>query len=94
MPLASWLFLRGGESIWVERPQGYMMVVAGPGAQREEREFTNEDALQDYQISLASRLTAGGWFLAAYDYERRQARDRRAVSRNGGDRRISREPSV
>ena len=88
MPLASWLFLRGNESIWVERPLGYKMVVAGPGAQREERDFTDEDALQDYQISLASRLTAGGWFLAAFDYERRQRRDRRAVRRDATDRRL------
>ena len=89
MPVSSWLFLRGNESIWVERPQGYLMVVAGPGATREEREFADEDALQDYQISLAGRLTAGGWFLAAYDYERRQARDRRAVRRDATDRRLS-----
>jgi hypothetical protein len=88
MPLASWLFLRGTESIWVERPQGYQMVVAGPGPQREEREFSDEEALQEYQISLAGRLSAAGWFLAAYDYERRQARDRRAAPRNAADRRL------
>jgi hypothetical protein len=64
-----------------------MMVVAGPGAQREEREFANEDAVQDFQISLAGRLTSAGWFLAAFDYERRQAQDRRAVRRDATDRR-------
>ena len=90
MPLASWLFLRGNESIWVERPQGYMMVVAGPGPQREEREFADEDALQDYQISLAGRLTSAGWFLASFDFERRQERDRRAVQRGAVDRRSAR----
>lgn len=88
MPLASWLFLRGNESIWVERPLGYKMVVAGPGPQREEREFTDEEALQDYQISLAGRLSSAGWFLAAFDYERRQGRERRTVRRNAADRRL------
>ncbi len=87
MPLASWLFVRGSESIWIERPHGRTMVVAGPGAQRNEREFDDEDALQAYQVALATDLTNAGWFLWGFDRERRQASDRRGVPRNTQDRR-------
>ena len=87
MPLASWLFLRGAESIWIERPHGRTMVVAGPGKYREERDFADEDSLQDYQVDLATRLTDAGWFLWGFDRERRHAADRRLVSRQTADRR-------
>jgi hypothetical protein len=87
MPVASWLFLRGPESIWIERPHGCKMLVAGPGALREELEFPDEDALQSYQVALATRLTEAGWFLWAYDRDRREAPDRRTAPRNTTDRR-------
>lgn len=87
MPLASWLFLREGESIWIERPHGRTMLVAGPGGLREEREFEDEDALQAYQVALATRLTEAGWFLWGFDRERRQAPDRRSAPRATNDRR-------
>ena len=45
MPLGSWLFIKGSESIWVERPHGRVMVVAGPGAARDVREFDTDPAL-------------------------------------------------
>ena len=87
MPLASWLFLRGNESIWVERPHHHTMLVAGPGAEREERTFISEEAVQEYQVTLATRLSDEGWFLWGFDRERRQAPDRRSVGRSTGDRR-------
>ena len=59
------------KSIWIERPHGRTMVVAGPGKYREERDFPDEDALQDYQVDLATRLTDAGWFLWGFDRERR-----------------------
>ncbi len=86
--LGSWLFLRKSESVWVERC-GNKMVVAGPGPQHETRAFADEDTLQDFQIALARRLTAAGWFLAAFDYERRRAADRRGQPRPSGERRQS-----
>jgi hypothetical protein len=86
MPLASWLFVRGRESIWIERPHGHAMLVAGPGPQREEREFPDEGALQEYQVDLATRLTNAGWFLWGFDRERRAA-DRRQAPRDTPDRR-------
>ena len=66
------------------------MLVAGPGAMREEQDFVDEDALQAYQVALATRLSAAGWFLWAHDRERRQTSDRRGATRNTKDRRRSR----
>jgi hypothetical protein len=87
MPLASWLFVKGSESIWVERPHERLMVVAGPGALREEREFDDEEALQAYQVDLAEHLTGAGWFLWGHDRDRREMADRRGVPRGPNDRR-------
>ena len=87
MPLASWLFVKGSESIWIERPHGRVMLVAGPGALRHEQEFPDEDAVQAYQIDLAERLTNAGWFLWGINRERRQDRDRRRDPRDTKDRR-------
>jgi hypothetical protein len=88
MPLASWLFVRGSESIWIERPQGHTMLVAGPGTFREEKDFADEDALQAYQVDLATRLTDAGWFLWGFDRERRQdGSERRQTPRSSKDRR-------
>jgi hypothetical protein len=89
MSLASWLFVKDSESIWVERPYGRVMIVAGPGAKRDQREFLSEDALQQYQILLAERLTDDGWFLWGVDRERRSGADRRRETR-GRDRRAHR----
>ena len=87
MPIASWLFVRNSESIWIERPHGRTMLVAGPGALSEERDFENEESLQAYQIDLATRLTNEGWFLWGHDRERRRESDRRQAARNTKDRR-------
>ena len=87
MPQASWLFIKGSESIWVERPHGRLMIVAGPGATRDVREFDNDPALEAYQIALAERLTGAGWFLWGMNRERRGSRDRRQSQRGTADRR-------
>ncbi len=87
MPVASWLFVNGSDSIWVERPVGRLMIVAGPGALRDEREFEDEESLQAYQVALAERLTETGWLLWGFDRERRQAGERRRTPRLSEDRR-------
>jgi hypothetical protein len=87
MPLGCWLFLRHGESIWVERPRDFTMIVAGPGRGREEHEFTDERALEAYQAALADRLAGSGWFLWGVNRDRRAGDDRRGTSRAGTDRR-------
>jgi hypothetical protein len=87
MPLASWLFIKDGQSIWIERPYGLSMIVAGPGTAREQHEFPDEQALEAFQIAIGERLTEGGWFLWGFDRERRVGRDRRKMDRTTPDRR-------
>jgi hypothetical protein len=89
MPLGSWLFIRGSESIWVERPHGRVMIVAGPGAVRDVREFDTDPALDAFQVALAERLTSAGWFLWGVNRERRVSGERRSVARSSPDRRRS-----
>ena len=84
---ASWLFIKDTQSIWVERPHGRLLVVAGPGATREQRDFISEEALDQYQIALAERLAGEGWFLWGVNRERRVASERRKSSRGTPDRR-------
>ena len=78
MALSSWLFIRGQESIWIERPHDFSVIVAGPGSARAHLLFPNDDALQAYQIATAERLTRAGWFLWGFDQERRKRDDRTA----------------
>jgi hypothetical protein len=87
MAQSSWLFIRNGESVWIERPHGFTLIVAGPGAKREDFEFPHERALDAFQASLAERLANDGWFLWAYDRDRREGRERRQSPRTTNDRR-------
>ena len=86
---ASWLFIKDQQSIWVERPHGRLLVVAGPGKTRDERDFISEEALDQFQIALAEKLAGDGWFLFGVNRERRQAVDRRKASRGTPDRRLA-----
>jgi hypothetical protein len=87
MPLASWLFIKDGQSIWIERPYGFSVIVAGPGSAREQHDFPDEQAVEAFQIAIGERLTEGGWFLWGFDKERRVGRDRRKIDRTTPDRR-------
>jgi hypothetical protein len=89
-PASSWLFIKDSRSIWVERPYGRLLVVAGPGESREQRDFISEEALDQFQIALAERLAGDGWFLWGVNRERRQATDRRRMTRGTPDRRTTR----
>jgi hypothetical protein len=80
------LFVRGDQSIWIERPVGCSMVVAGPGTTREQHDFPDEDALQNYQMAVADRLASAGWLLWGVNRHRRNGTERRARTR-GSDRR-------
>ena len=86
MTPASWLFVKGEQSIWIERPFGCSMVVAGPGTSREQHDFPDEDALQNYQMAIADRLASAGWLLWGVNQQRRNGAERRARTR-GSDRR-------
>jgi hypothetical protein len=84
---ASWLFVRGDQSIWVVRPHGYSMIVSGPGTEGRRHDFKGEDDLQAFQIEMAEELTGSGWILYGVGKNRRSGRDRRGASRSVNDRR-------
>jgi hypothetical protein len=82
MPHSSWLFVRDKESIWVERPERPALIIAGPGARHERRDFIDEAALNTFQIELAERLASQGWFLWAHARDRRTGSERRTAPRS------------
>ncbi len=84
---SSWLFIRGQESIWIERPFGFSMIVVGPGSTRSHLLFMDEKGMEAYQVATAERLTVGGWFLWGFDRDRRQYGDRRVAWPMEPDRR-------
>ena len=63
------------------------MVVAGPGALREQHDFPDEATLEGYQIALAGKLADAGWLLWGQGRDRRNSGDRRAAPRATRDRR-------
>ena len=87
MPLASWLFIKDQESIWIERPFARTLIIAGPGPRSGQHDFTTEADLDAFQISTAERLAEGGWLLWAFDEDRRQLKERRSAGRGSHDRR-------
>jgi hypothetical protein len=87
---SSWLFIKDTQSIWVERPHGRLLIVAGPGESHEQRDFISEEALDQFQMMLAERLANDGWFLFGVNRERRLMIDRRQSTRTTPDRRTTR----
>lgn len=86
MSVLAWLFLRGSESIRIERdPKAFVLRVEGPGYEREVHAFKDESEVGEFQRTYEARLLAEGWVLGA-SQERRSGRDRRAHPR-GPDRR-------
>jgi hypothetical protein len=90
MRIASWLFVRGSESIWIERPFGNTLIIAGPGHRRYRRTFFTEDQLQQFQMRLAETLAEQRWFLWAYNDDRRKTHRTDVQMPAGGDRRLTR----
>ncbi len=86
MTPASWLFVRGPESIRVVRPAATVLNINGPGRARAERTFDGEAEVQAYQMKLAEEFSAAGFVLVGENRDRRNGHERRAVSR-GVDRR-------
>src|SRR5687767_5531683 len=64
---ASWLFIKGQETIWLLRSDADHLVVCGPGTCREHFRFDADSAMESFQVSFAERLIAGGWILWGID---------------------------
>jgi hypothetical protein len=84
---ATWLFSRNDETIWIIRPEAYLLLMFGPGSVRRQYRFAGDAELQSFQIALAKDLTTNGWILWATDRDRRQA-ERRRTTRGTTDRRV------
>jgi hypothetical protein len=82
------LFVKGEQTIWIERPYGCSLIVAGPGQLRQHHDFPDESALDGFQIDLADRLAAAGWLLWGVNRQRRSGPDRRHSVRTTPDRRL------
>jgi hypothetical protein len=80
----SWLFVKDNQSVWIVRPpDGFVMIVSGPGQAAGHHEFRNEKELQDFQVTLAEDLSRQGWLLWAFDRDRRTGTERRGAPRPG-----------
>jgi hypothetical protein len=84
---ASWLFVKGQDTIWILRSEGGHLVVCGPGNTREDFAFDGEVSMETFHVSYAERLISSGWILWGIDRERRTGRDRRSTHREHTDRR-------
>ena len=71
----AWLFVRGTESIRVERDEaGPSLLVAGPGTERQHRVFRDHIELAVFEMDLESRLRNAEWELERFETERRRKR--------------------
>jgi hypothetical protein len=88
MPEASWLFVKGDQSIRVVRPlTATALSVSGPGRARAQYAFDGEAAVQAYQMELAEQFSAAGWVLIGENLDRRRGGERRLTERETLDRR-------
>jgi CheY-like chemotaxis protein len=84
----SWLFVRGGESVWMVRPSDCELLIAGPGGGRGVYMFSVERELLAFQAEYERRLRHTGFALEEIGGDRRSGADRRRTPRPGaGDRR-------
>lgn len=82
----AWLFVRGSESIWLQRSAERELTVLGPGTLRHVYAFESVRELVQFQVSIEQRLVGGGWVVEAFNPERRGGGERRQATR-GNDRR-------
>lgn len=79
----AWLFTRAGESIRIIRATGrdgvIHLLVQGPGAAADAREFTDVLTCMNYQADLERRLVADGFSLERFTSDRRKQRGPRPV---------------
>lgn len=88
---ASWLFVKGDETVWILRPEDFVLLVCGPGSEQRRHTFDGEAALEGFHVWLAEQLMSSGWILWGIDRDRRSGRDRRGAQRDARDRRAAAE---
>jgi hypothetical protein len=86
-PVYTWVFVRGGERLTIQRPTVLQLVVSMPGAEPRPFDFDAPVALLDFQLSFERHLAATGWSLESFQPERRTGVDRRREPRRGGTER-------
>jgi hypothetical protein len=85
---ATWLFRKEQETIWIVRPEAYLLLMFGPGSVRKQYRFGGDAEMQLFQVTLTQNLSSTGWVLWGTDRDRRRA-DRRAGARSTPDRRMA-----
>jgi hypothetical protein len=88
---ATWLFRKDHETIWIVRPEAYLLLMFGPGSVRKQYRFGGEAEMQLFQVTLADNLSSSGWVLWGVDRDRRRG-ERRNAGRSTADRRIAPQP--
>ena len=90
---ATWLFRKEHETIWIVRPEAYLLLVFGPGSVRRQYRFGGDGEMQLFQVTLTQNLSASGWTLWGTDRDRRRG-ERRAAARTTPDRRMPEPPDT
>ena len=85
---ATWLFRKEHETIWIVRPEAYLLLLFGPGSVRKQYRFGGESEMQVFQVALAENLASRGWVLWGTNRDRRRAA-RRRTARGTPDRRLA-----
>ena len=88
---ATWLFRKEHETIWIVRPEAYLLLMFGPGSVRKQYRFAGDADLRLFQVTLTQNLNSTGWVLWGTDRDRRRG-ERRAAPRDTADRRMPHEP--
>jgi hypothetical protein len=84
----TWLFRKEHETIWVVRPEAYLLLLFGPGSARKQYRFGGDAEMQVFQVTLAENLASAGWILWGTNRDRRRT-ERRRTPRSIPDRRTS-----
>jgi hypothetical protein len=65
----AWLFVRGGESIWLQRSgtDGFGLDMHGPLSLRRHYSFASDAELDSFLADVESRLKPGGWVLQRFE---------------------------
>jgi len=87
-----WMFVRGGEALWlVRRHVPPLLTVLGPGTQRQEYGGYLDAELTLIQARVETDLRSAGWALESVSPDRREGFDRRSLDRGGDRRRTGRD---